>query len=135
MPVLVRDGRPAGPGSQVRQLKDGDRLFRIFNETLDFQTSGSHGSHASKAHEALSHLAAAHAAQQQQQHFFAAAAALAHQHQPFHVPFHLGLPPHGSLGLMGMAAAAAMAAGNAGTSGNSATATPISSAESTTKLW
>ena len=122
VPVLVRDGRTMQPGNP---LVPGSKA----------------------AHEALSHLAAAHAQHQQQQ--FLAAAALASGHpQPFHVPFHLnglGFAPHSSLGLVGMSGAAAAAAAVVSAavvsasntiSGSSVTASsPISSVVSSPKLW
>ena len=129
VPVLVRDGRQMHPTS-----------------------GGHHISAGSKAHEALSHLAAAHAQHQQQQFFAAAAAAAAASaHQHFHLPFHLnglnglGFPTHGLVGMSGAAVAAAAAAAAAvsvassnassgGVSGTSSTP-PVNSVVTSGKLW
>ena len=124
VPVLVRDGRQMHPNS------------------------ANHLTAGSKAHEALSHLAAAHAQHQQQQFFAAAAAAAAasgHPHQHFHVPFHLGglaFPTHSSLGLVGMsgaavaaAAAAAVVSASSGTSVSLSSTPPINSIAASGKLW
>ena len=124
VPVLVRDGRQMPPNS-------GNPL--------------SAGSKA--AHEALSHLAAAHAQHQQQQFLAAAALASAHPHQPFQLPFHLNglaFPPHSTLGLVGMSGAAAAAAvvnaavvSASSTSGSNhvSSSSPINSVVASPKLW
>ena len=117
VPVLVRDGR------QIHQ------------------SAASHMTAGSKAHEALSHLAAAHAQHQQHQFLAAAALASAHPHQHFHVPFHLnglGFPTHSSLGLVGMSGAAAAAAVVSAAVASSGGANSVASSPpivSNAKLW